>query len=338
MHRYCLPVIARGHELPVGPAHDLGMTNQNRVPAGVRAGGQYATTARSVSPVNLTSEQEDVRRIVADTRRAAGYASRRTGQDLDDVAGDALLAFAEAHGRGRAWSNLSTGEINTVVPRVAYRRMSGLIRGEEFDAFRQYRTRLDRIEQDEHRTVGDAERDRIADQVRASMPPRRRPKAGFHRPSRDRTDLRLDAQPTDTNLGVDVDHLSGIEDSDEIRQTAFDYRLAEVQQAKAEGGRWAAMSVLRPAPQPRPNLLTEGQATALRRRVAQMGGARALTLSWRDGEASREAADAYFAAFGDIDDTERDQVAETFMLAGTPENTDQVFSEVVSAATRRRPR
>ena len=147
------------------------MTNQNRVRAGVRSGGQYATTARSASPVNRTSEQEHVRRIVADTRRAAGYASRATGQDLDDVAGDALLAFAEAHDRGRAWSNLSTGEINTVVPRVAYRRMSGLIRGEEFDAVRQYRTRLGRIEQEEHRTVGDAERDWIAYQVWASMPP-----------------------------------------------------------------------------------------------------------------------------------------------------------------------
>jgi hypothetical protein len=168
------------------------------------------------------------------------------------------------------------------------------------------------------------------------MPPRRRPKAGFHRPSRDRTDLRLDAQPTDNTLGVDVDYLSGIDDTDEIRQAAFDYRLAEVEQAKAEGGRWAAMTVLRPAPQPRPNLLSDRQATALRRRVTEMGGARALTLSWRDGQASREAADAYFTAFGDIDDTGRDQVAETFMLAGTAENTDRVFSEVVSAATRRK--
>lgn len=95
------------------------------------------------------------------------------------------------------------------------------------------------------------------------------------------------------------------------------------------------MTMLRPAPLPQPNLLSEQQATSLRRQVTRMGGARAVAMAWREGRASPHAAAAYFAAFGDIDDSEKDQIAEAFMLAGTSD-ADRVFSEVVGTATRRR--
>ncbi|ACV79085.1 hypothetical protein [Nakamurella multipartita] len=320
--------------------------HQARVPAGVTTGGQFARDRRSTSTVTLAPDTAagqpdeadgEVRRVVDQARSAARFASRRTGQDSDDIAGDAILAMVESNNRGRPWTAMSRGEINTIVPRIAYRKMSGLNSGEDFEGFRRFRAEVARIEQSENRVVGDAEADRIADRVRMSMPPKRRPKIGYHRPSRDRTDVRIDAQPTDGLLGVDVDYLSAADDSEDIEQSAFAYRLAEIEQIRHQEGRWAAMTVLRPAPLPQPNLLSEQQATELRRQVTRMGGARAVAMAWREGRASPQAAAAYFAAFGEIDDTGRDQVAETFMLAGTSENTDRVFSEVVSNATRRRP-
>ena len=320
--------------------------HQTRVPAGVTSGGQFAADRRSASTVTLDPtatvgapdrDDGEVRRVMEQARSAARFASHRTGQDSDDLAGDAILAMVESNSRGRPWAAMTRGEINTIVPRIAYRKLSGLNSGEDFEGYRRFRAEIARIEQSENRIVGDAEAERIADRVRMSMPPKRRPKFGYHRPSRDRTDVRLDAQPTDLHPGVDVDFLSAADDSDDVEQSAFAYRLAEIEQIRQQEGRWAAMTMLRPAPLPQPNLLSEQQATSLRRQVTRMGGARAVAMAWREGRASPHAAAAYFAAFGDIDDTEKDQVAETFMLAGTSENADRVFSEVVGTATRRRP-
>ena len=174
-----------------------------RVPAGVPAGGRFAASRHTDPGTDLlestdpATERELFDRFTASAR----HWGNRLGVDTDDLLQDTAVEFYATLARQRGADDPQPGLNGRVVKtatrptqsrmvnpggwihRIAYniaaRRVAGTNSSADLAALREYRNRLQQAENDRGRQLSVAEADRLADEIRMSRPPRRRPTPGL---------------------------------------------------------------------------------------------------------------------------------------------------------------
>lgn len=296
--------------------------------------------------------REQLRRLEQDDRSAqkflrnaelAAYGRASMGDlavtDDDDLAQEAMLDTL------RAQKDASDARDLATVPRSYMRRIVNAramrtftsVSSRDIRGNAELSRRQKALEAELGRGLGDRERDRLAEQVRMSFPPKERPSEGFHI---SRVAGRLDAPvggdddsaskaamlaaPDDTYAAVDAD-------PEQDRMEALLERLRQVR-AKRNHLRtvdypWqigAATASARdqwrhPIPQPVVRSVGRSAAAATTTRISARGGAAECAKAWLDGDET--VGPDLFRPFGDLDRDGQDAVAD-FLLEQRDEHGD----------------
>lgn len=329
-------------------------TRQSRVQRGVPAGGQFTGRQRDEA-VGIDLEDPDVYDTMG---QASGYWARRYGLESDEILSEATLDLLEDRERRAAAANREPvrnpgGYANTAVAHAAVRIRSGRKSSADKSAWSKWRRTCEAKQQELGRELTPVEEDQIAEEIRMSAPPRRRPTPGFHVATHktslenelgnERSDL-----PAATLTGEPVPSRGdGWEPSDVFSRE--DSAAADVAwDALKEGGRagnikardhaWKAVAATTGAPSTVAESITEPAAKKTRDAIADAGGALRLAAGWRAGRLDDRQTAALFVAFGgdQLDDTDRDAVVDT--LEAFPGYADELLAAAVSHATKRRRR
>ena len=138
--------------------------------------------------------------VVGRFSASARHWGNRLGVDAEDLMQDTAVEFYATLARQRSAVDPQPGlngrEVAVrptagmanpggCIHRIAYTIAAGRVAGTnasaDLAAVREFRTRRDELENRVGRGLSVAEADRLADEIRLSRPPRRRPAPGFHR-------------------------------------------------------------------------------------------------------------------------------------------------------------
>lgn len=313
--------------------------------AGVPAGGQFAPIGRpeadgielvdDPAPGNTALDGEAV--LAEATRWGTRYA-RRYGADAAEVIGEVAVRFYERRARTGSAAPVrnDVGYLRTLARSIAIQAV-GAERSYVRQAWRAYQARCDEAMQRLGHGLTSAQEDEIAASVIAAQEPRRRAPAGFHRR---RQAVSLDAaahRPVATSLAGP--------DATEALATGRDRALGplgEMAERLAAAGdhagarrlAWDAFAELVGAPAVEASCVTEREAAAARKAVADAGGAGALAEAHARGRTTPAQVSALFAPFGELDDDERDAVVAA--LGARRQLADELWDLALRAATKRR--
>jgi len=275
----------------------------------VPTGGQFAPERRPVSPVNLC--EDEAAKAVRHAQRAGCYWAARLGiADQDEVVGRTLEAYLR-QGRPNGTRDLGA-YVFCLAKGVALQYASRGNRAVQ-RAWVALAQRLEAEAQATGHWPSATDQERLADEVRLSFPPSRRPPRDFARRG---ADVGLEAQH-DANGVLWASSSPEPGKSLSIEPTApVDEALAEVDGAVETAARAAVRGRLRSriwgvlapgGPEVRP--LSASQAAKARRQVATAGGVLAVLGAWAKGEAGENEAEALFAPWMARDDAERQEIA-----------------------------
>ena len=207
------------------------------------------------------------------------------------------------------------GWIHRIAYNIAARRVAGTNSSADLAALREYRNRLQQTENECGRELSVAEADRLADEIRMSRPPRRRPTPGFHR--RPRT-VSTEALGPDWDQPIESNPLGSSEFRAHTAGAAAEKRLT----AKGNRGRVAARlwrGTRWPTSPARrwsfPTSSTRQSSRDAARLVDDAGGAVAVSRRWAHDPADPAVA-ALFTPFGRLDTDEQRAVIRTIHRSG----------------------
>ena len=318
-------------------------------------GGQFAPTAHAESTATLErpgDDGPDAVALFAQADTSARFWSRRYSvSDAEDVRQDVLVAYLSAQ-RNRAPAGEPNGELVRVGSgpsnREAYlhasaraasaRAMQQMATGvpgasRELKALRELGSRRDRLAQQLGRMPSSAELDALAEEVRLSFPPRRRPPVGFHRRARraavsvDGDRLDVPEAPSATSRDFEIDSLAA-----SIERSAVDGGRPGLAAARTRA--YNALAEAAGAPPAATGSLTEQKAAAARRVVGAAGGPSGALAAWRSAKVDPEVVAALFSPFGSLDDAGRAAVGR--VLEAHPAYTDDLWGSAIASATARR--
>lgn len=324
----------------------------SRVPAGVPTGDRFAATRHADPGTDLLDAADPAaeRELFSRFSGSARHWGNRLGVDVDDLLQDTAVEFYTTLARQRPESDPQPGLngrevvvsvrpagmanpggwIHRIAYNIAARRVAGTSASADLAALREYRTRRDEAENRLGRGLSGAESDALADEIRFSRPPRRRPTAGFHR--RVRT-VSTDAMERDWDLPAEPDHVDGGEFAAHTHGALAERVLTErgaSGRAAAKGLAWDAVADVTGAPIGVPEILNPTAARQASRLVDEAGGACAVARRWRENPADPSES-ALFAPFGQLDEGERAAVVRTIRRSGG--HGDQVWAAALRAAT-----
>lgn len=311
---------------------------QPRLPSGAPAhtGGQWTETVRPVADAPLMIPDPEV--LLREARRIAyALALRYPNVDPSDLTSDAILAYVAA--ARRVQGDLDGGDpprmlteataalayINKVMKAAALEAKFGRHSSPDYRAMRIFKARVVEFENENGRTMTDAEKSALADGIRASddFVPRRRPTPNFWRPT-PRT-IPVENLPED----VHVDEPSGrFEPGSNL--DVLDHEVAAGANRRDLVQRvWPALAAAHCAPGPRPWL----PAASVERHLSRLrdtGGVAAAIRAWDSAEDEHPALGIVFGPFATRNGTERDAVIETLRSAGS--YGDDLFAAVARSA------
>lgn len=322
---------------------------QPRVPPGVPSGGQWAAVSQPrLSDGILSSDgllvdpYDDPLAFVPDDGagidshdlydqavKSGRHWGRRYRVDPDEVTSETLEAYLRATGgRSRVPANPS-GYLHTVARHFAAAMATGAQRSEDRAAMSAYREAIASL----GREPTSEEEDRIAEEIRMAQPARRRATQGFHRR---KALVRLsDLDPSDLDASYVADSADISDDTS--TDTNGDDRFPDVEslsQAETIRLRRQAWTMVAPnAPQPCQASLGVDRAARARATIFAGGGLNSVVNRWYDGDATDEETDALFSPFGDLDHTQRADVAR--VLRSHPGAAAPLWDSTVTVATRR---
>jgi DNA-directed RNA polymerase specialized sigma24 family protein len=293
----------------------MSTTAPARVPAGVRSGGQFSTSARAEADLVLESRGRDlIRQADEAVRYWTGHKARAdvepfevNAHDVEDLAQDAIVeALRSRNGASQKW-----------VSTLAHNAVVSLRRGPTSPVDQRARKLLedwtDVRTQELGRSLTGAEIDAEAERLRETWADQRhRPTRGFqHARSTALTD---DLAVLDATVApaADEDHYVSAAARVELAYGAAD-TSKRLDRATARRQAWAAVAVLRDAPLPRP--LNRDERTDLRMRMLALGGVEAAVRDWAPGD-SDENADVLLGGFSALDEAEEEAVVDALRAAG----------------------
>ncbi len=334
-------------------------TKPQRVSPGVPSGGQFAAHAHTEPDVVLAEEPSapandppTTAELFEQAQRSGRFWSRRLGVDAEELCQSAMLAYFEADASrernqrtdpaaapsGAVVEN-PRGYIHGVSRHIASQMLNGKVRSEDQRAQAVFREREAEAEQKLNRRLTMAEADAIAAEISASMPPKRRPSPGFHRPKKV---VPLDDQHQGTQEHIEY---SAAMSTLEVNEQEFTAGSAGEQAEKlvAQGGRSGFVKARRLAydvmaekiggPPVARGTVTEYSAQNSRKVLAEGGGVRAVVDAWRAGDATDEQEKALFVPFKvDGATSARKSVSATLVASGA--YADDVWASAMTAATR----
>lgn len=186
------------------------------------------------------------------------------------------------------------------------------LRHEDTGALRELDEKERQFETQHGRRMTKTEREQLADEIRMSRPPGRRPKPGYHNRI---TALSLDmGSDHDSNESTIADTLAGgsavtfdttagpapafdeIDDQAAVMLHALENRKATRQQIQAQA--WSLAVASRGGAEPIEGCVEPNSATKHRKAVEAAGGISVVANRWLDGDATDAETEALFAPFG----------------------------------------
>jgi len=325
----------------------------------VPSGGQFAAHGHTEPDVALagepsapTNDPPTTAELFEQAQRSGRFWSRRLGVDAEDLCQAAMLAYCEAKASHEEKQGIDSaavpsgaaaenprGYIHGVSRNIASQMLNGKKRSEDHRAQVVFQEREAEAEQKLNRRLTGAEVDAIAAEISASMPPKRRPSAGFQRP---RQVVPWDNLTRATQANMEHSMSSS---AVEVNEQEFTAGSAGEQAEKlvAQGGRSGFVKARRLAydvmaekiggPPVARGTVTEYSAQNSRMVLADAGGVREVVDAWRAGDATAEQEKALFVPFKvDGATSARKSVSATLVASGA--YADDVWASAMTAATR----
>lgn len=354
------------------------MNGVSRVGPGVIEGGQYTTRTRLDPKLHLALDEPtevlSPTELWEQAQESSKYWSGRLGVDAEDLRSSAILAFYEAadtkDGSSRTHPDAAPSDAVVANPRgyihatarnIATRMLYGTVRAEDRRATTMYRDRVAVAEQKLRRSLRRDEQDAIADEIRVSMPPRRRPSPDFHRAPRYReVPLRplVSGHDDAGNEWADRPAAPGHDDAaDEwadrpaatgapetnSQEFAAGSVGEEAERILDRGGRsnhvqararaYDMMAEKCGGPAVARGAVTEYAAQNARKAITEAGGPTAVIAAWRAGDSTAEQEKALFAPFA-VDTMPEGRRAAADTLAASGAYCDDVWAAALTVATR----
>lgn len=329
-------------------------TRTQRVPAGVPTGGQFAASTHDEATAVLTHpDYELTPELLDQVARSARFMQRRFGVDADEVTSETVVEFIEAGHRALAAAQEGkevrltnpNGLIHRLARQCSSRICNGESRGEDIDGMKTWRREQSEREQRLGRLLTDSELDRLADEVRESFPPQRRPSIGFHRRSAKNVPFVDEwiAEIADEDADMDATSADAPVDDEEFAPGSA---AAQVVSLLEKGGRsnhaltkslaWDVCAEQAGAPSAAPNSLSESKASKVRGIVRSSGGAVEAVARWADETIDPELEKALFAPFGEAGSTFEGQEKIAEIIGGSRGWGEDLWDAAVASATVRR--
>lgn len=330
-----------------------------RVRSGVPTGGQFATTQRGETDLELdpsaplaSSDGLDGDEMLKKARGWAAVHGRHPGIERDDLAQDAVVAFLiakrnaaenethlEAQGNGSNFPKSKggqTGYLGTVTQNFAKRAHGGkYMRSRDIYAMRELSRRIDEIENERGTSVSDKERDEIASQVREALTGDSRPSVGFHRNNAEIVaDWDFDAVPTDRKYEPEYEAPNPMVTAETDQLDDLITEGGRTNRAQARRLAWDAIATATDAPRAVPDSFRPADGTKIRAAAKEMGGARKLAETWESGEDTAETERVLFAPFGNPGSMSTDsKQAVVDTLLRNRDYSDNLWESAMTAAT-----
>lgn len=293
------------------------------------------------------------REVLETVDKLAGRFARRHGSDPGEIGGQ---VFEEYYGLIAAASERDGVPVNgltesrdreraylyTLTKNLSARSVSGFQRGEDFKAHRKFEAALTDATQQAGRVLSEGEVSKLADEVRMSFEPGRRPKHDFW-VKKNHKEFSLDASQRDLiDPSTDRAEQSALESS---ATSHMDQALDMIDEREDRPGpssreerviAWAAIAESVDGPPVRESSLSEKKAAESRRLVRKSDGPRRLAAAWRKEVISPEQEKSLFAPFGDIGFEDKSRVCSTIERAGV--YGDELWDAAMTGATRQRAR
>lgn len=351
------------------------ISKRRRVQRGVPRGGQFAPERHDEVQIDLLVDQMGYRQLDPEealriaTQSANKRSQRSQRLDPEELSQETLLYYLNARRNARAklWDAYKNGRvvvpgtvlqnpgayINRVTDGIVQRMLTGEDQTPDRSAVKMFRESVKETEQHLKRGLTDAEKDAIAEEIRAEQPAGRRAKVGFHRPVIEAPAGNLMHADGSADLGV-VDRPVGADgrDLEHGSAAAGDFEAGElgdelltIMSAGKEGAvrnarrrAWDAIAGRYGAPLVAPDAVSEVQATKARRAIANGGGVLAVAGRWHSKTATAEESNAMFAPFtppgGSLNFAQQERVVSSLHRLG--DYADDMYDSALAAATKRR--
>lgn len=287
-----------------------------------RSNGEFGEQTFTEPEVELGLGQRDMTRdeakkFLEDVTRFASQYARARGQfgDRDDIVGDTIVDVLAQQRAGKdhiaspAFLNRATGAVSSryIDPGVHHTTLTGRKRYKSVEA--------DKV-QELGRELTVREQDALADEVRLSFPPGRRPTQGFHRK---RWDVSLDAPTREGSTSIgdtlaadeNVESYSLATSAAAAAMDALEGDEPALTKAEARENAWAL--IIDDGPQASPGAIADEKALrATTRALKEDGGAAALARDYLLGDTTPEQNRTLFAPFGSLTQNDEERVANTF--------------------------
>lgn len=296
---------------------------QPRRPPGTPVGGQWAPTQHDEPDIALPQAvpqaaqsafgSPEVLALVQSEARKAAY---RFSLDADDVADETMLKLLSGSHNADNLHAYAVTATRNVAKDMYLRATAGVeLSTYEMRAWQMYRAECARLEQKLWRHLTGPEEDALAEQVRARID---RVPAGFHRRPKRKLVQGTLPEPADGYsyhrrsafpAGSLADRAERMAENDVGR-----CNLAAISNARMIG--WDALAELDGAPLAAIDSLSRKQATRVRHQVRGAGGVNAVVAAHRAGTLDEQTARAFFAPWGEIDESGRDAVTKLLRKHG----------------------
>lgn len=297
--------------------------------------GQWTEKEHSAPEVQLGGDitRAEAEEMVAKVGEFARYYTRRYNMDestREEIVQDTILDVLGQQRRG-AEHVLSHKFLNHATRAVASRYIDPNVHHTALTGRARLNARVDEEMQRLGRSLLPGEYDRLADEIRMSFPPGRRPSPGYQYREYVASLDKAVGEDGDTTLGELIPAAEAPEDSFATAATpaaaAVD-ALEEGSISAAEARKAAWVLVAQDAPEPRAAAMKDDRPT--RAYVAAAGGAAELARKWEQGLTTEEDDRHLFAPFGDIDADARERVVS--VLVRRRDYADDLWGAAVDAA------
>lgn len=293
------------------------------------SGGQFASRTRSAAPVaTITDDSPELLESVFQTAMLIAGKTGVNLQDAEDIAQDAIVELIEIRDRNGFTNGPNIGDnpglVHNVVKSTAlsYRADAGESRDRRARVMLRDAVQVRAAELG--RELSEREVDELAESIRLSFSPRKRPVIGFHRYS-----VTVSLQDVVPNRdGGSTERADVLQARDEVNDDEFRYNndsfgdtveeleLKSADELKDAKERiWEIFKLtdddLRT---PQPNTVTKNRQRTLREEVRDRGGVEQLMYSFRDGSLDAHSERIIFEPFGDVNDREKESIAKVLMI------------------------
>lgn len=320
--------------------------------------------------------------LLTATARIAGFAVGRTMSahrivdlTIEDVQGEVLAAIVQRRRRQVGTPEMSDEEpavipedsserawANTVAKSVAARLLTRTVNSADWAALSEFKARVAQFQTDNGREMSSREKDALADEIRMSRPPRRRPSSDFHRIA-DRFAASLDAPRLRHNerSGMGPSYADLVADGSDTGTSAllaYEQSVDPSTREFTEGSygdqafsmldegvhrdhgpsrlAYLALAERRGAPMPAQLSIREDQATAAKRAMHAAGGPAEVARRVSQGCATTKETSLLMAAFPKTEHARAAEFAD--VLLAYPEFAGDLWAGTIQYGTIRSPR